>query len=194
MALADYLDLRTAALEQAGRPDLADRFATLTKLAEVHLSRAMRSRDQITEASVTVTSGVAPLPSDFIEAIGLYNTSGYEYVQQPPQATRTSGTTTFYSVTGGNITGQLSDGSLTLQYYAAVPTITGSMTATNWLLTKHPGVYLYAVLYEIEKWTRNAEAAQAMKALRDAEIMDARAQDQGEMYSRARVRLQGVTP
>jgi hypothetical protein len=83
---------------------------------------------------------------------------------------------------------------LSLIYYAKVPTITDSLTDTNWLLEKHPGVYLYGVGLEAAKYLRDAETAQATMPFLDMEIDAANGQDAQERYGRVRVRVAGVTP
>ena len=193
-AFADYLDLRTAVLEEVKRPDIADVFDRLTRLAEARLNRALRTVDQITDATATFSSGVSPLPSDLSEVIGLYDSYGREYVQQPPQATQTIGQSGYFSVYGGNLVSAQLSGDYVLQYYAAVPTLTTSLTTSNWLLQKYPAVYLYAVGLEAAKYLREVELAQAMQALLGMEIEEAMGADRSMRYARARVRVQGVTP
>jgi hypothetical protein len=61
-------------------------------------------------------------------------------------------------------------------------------------LQKHPGLYLYGVGMEAAKYLRDVEAAQATSALLDMEYTAAAAQDEQGRYSRARVRVAGVTP
>lgn len=189
MAFTDYLDLRTAVLELVGRTDITDVFDRFTKLAESRLNREMRCRDQITETPVVVSGGVGALPSDFREMIGVYNANGYEFVAQPVQAVKPPHFG-FYSISGSNLVGN--DGTYTVQYYAALPTLTTGLTATNWLLAKYPETYLYAVASEALKYPPiQTELVPAFEGYRDAAIMDAHADDQSQRYSRARVRLQG---
>lgn len=194
-AFADFLDLRTAVVEQSADDRIIDVFPRLVRLCEAHLNRTLRCREQVSETTLSFSSGSASLPSDFAEAIGLYDTNGFEYVQQPLQSVRvSSGTSTFYAVGASTITMSAADSDRTLQYYAKVPTITGSMGDSNWLLQKHPAVYLYGVGYEAEKWRRDVEAAQATRLLLDMEIRAANAADADERYSRSRVRVAGATP
>lgn len=188
-AFSDYLDLRTAVLEMAGRTDITDVFDRFTLLAESRLNRELRCRDQITQTTVTVSGGSAALPSDFREMIGVYDANGCEFVQQPPQAVKPTGNS-FYSIENGNIVGK--DSEYTVQYYAAIPTLTTSLTTTNWLLAKYPEVYLYAITAEAAKYPPiQTELVPAFENYRDDAITDAQADDHRQRYSRARVRLQG---
>lgn len=194
MAFTDYLDLRTAVVEEMAAPQVVDVFDRLTKLAEAHFNRKLRLNDQITQATVTFSSGSASLPSDFLEVLGLFDSSGYEYVQQPVHATKYSGPRSFYAVQGANLVTQGADGARTLLYYARLSTLTASMTTSNWLLQKYPSVYLYGVQAEVAKHLRKVDEALALSRLRDDAINEAIADDERYRYSRARVRVQGVTP
>lgn len=194
MAFADYLDLRTAVIEHVGRADITDVFPRLTLLAESMLNRKLKMRDQITSATVTFASGVAPLPSDFIDAIGLYDSSGYEYVQQPLQAVKPARTDGYYAINSTSLLSKVGDSDMTLEYYAKIPTLTTSPTTTNWLLAKYPAVYLYSVAFEAAKHIRDLEMVQATRQLMQDELDSAKIDDDNARYSRARVRVQGVTP
>lgn len=192
-AFADFLDLQTAVVEHVGNPSIADVFPRLVKLAEVTFNRRLRCREQITTASVVVTNGTGALPSDFQEIIGVYDGAGIEYIAQPLQVLKEAQSRGYYAISGSNIVTK-NDETLTLEYYAKVPTITDSLTDTNWLLQKHPGLYLYAVGAEAAKYLKDVELAQATLALADMEFAAAAAEDAQQRYSRARVRVMGVTP
>ena len=194
-AFTDLLDLRTQVGEFIGDPAIVDVFPYVVKLAETGLSRVLRCREQIINTTLTFSDGSASLPSDFVEAIGLYDTAGYEYVQQPPQSVRaTGGTSAFYTVLASTIEMTAGDGERTLQYYAKLPHVADSMTDSNWLLQKHPGVYLYAVAMEAARWKKDAALMQAIEPILAAEVNAVNEQDHGERYARARVRVAGPTP
>lgn len=192
MAFSDFLDLRTAVIEHVRRPDIADVMTRLTLLAEVDFNRRLRVRDQITTVTIPPVDGLAPLPLDYAELIGVYDANRCEYIQQPLQPVRATGQ--YYSIDGANIVIPGVQSDLTVQYYAKVPTITGGMTDTNWLLAKHPDVYLYAVGVEAAKYIQSADLMAASKGLYREALQEVYAQDERERYSRARVRVAGVTP
>lgn len=193
-AFADYLDLQTAVVEYIGAADFVDVFPRLVQLAETGFNRKLRCKDQVTTATVTFTSGVAPLPSNVAEIIGLYSSSGYEYVEQPLQSVTTSGSTTYYAVNGSNLVIYGYSSALTLQYYANIPTLTTTTTTTNWLLTAAPALYLYATAFEAAKYTGNVELAKAASQLADMELASLQSYDAEARYSRARVRIAGINP
>lgn len=189
-AFNDALDLRTAVVEHVGQPGIADVWPRLVSLAESRLNRTLRMREQMTTVTVDMTGGTAALPANFAEVIGLFHPRGYEYVQQSPQRKQQS----YYSIEGGNLVSDRITGELSLEYYATLPTLANSFTATNWLLAKYPDVYLYAVAFEAAKYIRDADLAAQTRELMNDAIAMAKGDDEAARYSRARVRVAGVTP
>lgn len=190
---ADYLDLRTAVIEEVGNADIADVFPRLVKMAEVEFNRRLRCREQMSETGISPVDGAVALPSDYLEALSLTTTAGTELTQQPVQAyDELDYKYGFYAIDGASLLAQ--DADYTFRYYQKIPTLTTSPTTSNWLLQKHPGLYLYAVSMEAEKHLRNVESAQALMTLREMEFAQAAAQDSTERFSRTRVRVAGVTP
>jgi len=189
---ADYLDLRTAVIEQSGRPDIADVFDRLTKLAEARFNRSLRTRFQIASEPISISENAAALPDDYVEVIGVYGANGYELTGQTLQRTANVNWRTYYSLTSTEINGP--DGDLTLQYYAKVPTLTTSMTASNWLLEKYPDAYLYGVGYEAALYLKDAAGAQASGEILKQIMTDISSDDESARYARAVVRVKGCTP
>jgi len=189
---ADFLDLRTAVIEQVGRPDIADVIPRLTLMAEADFNRELRLREQINKTTLTLASGSVALPTDFVEMIGVFTEAGVEYVQQSQQAAKLN--QCYYAVDGTNLTLHGTDTDVLVDYYASVPTLTTSMTTTNWMLAKYPMIYLYGVSLEAAKYMRDRELVGDMASLLSDAINKAKVDDERARYSRARVRVQGVTP
>lgn len=191
-AFRDFLDLRTAVIEYVQRPDVADVFTRFVALAESRLNRTLRMREQVKTVTLTIASGVAALPEDFAEMIGLYGSGGGEYVQQTGQQVKDGGR--YYAIEGGNIVAPNIAGDVEASYYAMLPPLSATPTTSNWLLNRYPDIYLYGVGFEAAKYVRDAELAQASKFMLDDAIATARSDDFDARYSRARVRVSGVTP
>jgi hypothetical protein len=147
----------------------------------------------VTAVTGTVTNGVLVLPVDLLEIIGVYDEAGREYVQQPLQMARQAGSY-YYAISGANLVTPGPDGNRQIQYYAKIPTLTTSLTTSNWVLANHPGLYLYGVGLEAAKYIRDVEQAQAMAQLVEMEFDAVRVDDDRLRYSRARVRVVGATP
>ena len=179
-AFADFLDLRTAVIEHVGNAGIADVFPRLVEIAESRLDRELRMRQQITTQTLTVAGELLTLPATFAEMIGVYDALGREYLG--------------YDVQDATVTMASVEGAVSVKFYARIPTLTSSVTTSNWLLARYPDVYLYAVGFEAAKYIRNAELAVQTKGLLDEALFSARADDERARYARTRVRVAGVTP
>lgn len=167
---ADALDLRTAVVETVGNASIADVWPRIVALAELKLNQKLRTRYQLTEAALTLPSA---LPADYLETAGYY--------QNGKRVT-------------WSITNDLTAGDYTLSYYASIPTIANSLTATNWLLQRYPDVYLYSVAVEAAKHLRDLDAVGALQALMDRAVMDLFIDDERARYGGAVIRVKGATP
>ena len=192
-AFRDFLDLRTAVLEHVQRPDIADVFPRMVALAESRFNRLLRMREQMKTVTLTLTDKAVDLPADFSELIGVYGAGGMEYVQQSPQRVASTGNC-YYSIEGAQLIAPSIGGDLTVSYYATLPPLTATLTTSNWLLARYPDIYLYGVGFEAAKYARDAELAQLSKFMLDDAIATAMTDDTRARYSRARVRVAGVTP
>jgi hypothetical protein len=115
----------------------------------------LRCRDMEDIETITLTTGVGPLPADYLQYRRVVQTTAprrdLEYItptgadQQYPS--RSSGSGHHFTIIGANLyTFPLVATSCELTYYAKVPALT-SLATTNWLLTKNPGIYLRASLF-----------------------------------------------
>jgi hypothetical protein len=192
-AFADFIDLQTAVVEMVKRPDIADVMPRLVKLAEADFNRRLRMADQMQLATVEIVEGMGNLPYDFQQLIGIYDGAGREYVAQPPQALRMIQNRGYFAIVGRKIHAA-ADEALTVQYYGGIPSIADDARSANWLLERHPGLYLYGVGMEAAKYIGNAEIGAVVGPLLAAEYLKAEGDDDNRRYARARVRVQGVTP
>ena len=193
-AFTDFLDLRSAVYQIVGRTDLNGWFPMITEMAENWLDHNLRMREQVTSTTLTVVSGVATLPTNFVEMIGVYNAFGQEYIAQPLQNTRMASQRDYWSISGTTFKTKGPDGAYAIEYYAELPTLTSTPSTSNWLLARYPSLYLYAVATEAAKWIKDVDLAMAMGQLRDGAMRDAMMADNSARYSRVRVRVGGVTP
>jgi len=192
----DLLDLRLAVSEHVGNRDITDVFPRLLEMAENVFNKKLRTRKQMTTATLTFTSGSAALPTDCLEIISLFGPVG-----EPLRATSiadikaASSAYSQYAIDGLNVLIYGLTGTRELRYFAAIPTLnTGAVTATNWLLADHPMVYLYGVGYEAAKFLRDAELATLTGGLLGDAMSDLKTDDDRERWANGVVRMQGLTP
>lgn len=192
---ADYLDLRFAVGDHVGNRGLSDVMPRLVQQAESYLNKELRTRQQVTYATLVFTNGVAPLPTDFLEIITVFDA-----FNNPMRATqladqrRLGSMYSRYSIDASNINIDGYTGKRDIQYYAKLPTLTAGPTTTNWLLTEAPGIYLYAVGLEAAKFLKDVELSQATKVLLDGAMAELRIGDERARWANSTVRVQACTP
>jgi hypothetical protein len=191
--LADYIDLRAEVVRLLKTPAPVDHLDAHTTSAERWMGRNLRHRKQITTASVTFTEGRGPLPADFLEVLAVYNGAGWTYAQAPVDVVeKAAATGSFFAIDDADIIIPGVDGDLDVQYVAAIPTITGSLTGTNWLLAMHPELYAYAVAYEASQGHIPVDGTMLLMQMRDRLLDAARIENQRAQYGAGRVRQGGV--
>lgn len=133
-------------------------------MAEKRLFREVRTRDMETALSVTIASGVATVPSDFVEL-------KYAYIDGSPTRTlqvrparwivenypvrSSDGKPHFIGVDGANfVFGPYPDSGYDVKgtYYKR---LTAVATSANALFTTNPDLYLFASLAELEPFLKN---------------------------------------
>src|SRR5690606_12510995 len=112
----------------------------------------LRTRDQLTDATLYFDEGQSALPPDFLEVASFPDHCGRD-------------THPRYRVDGFNMTIEGFSGEKALRYYAALPTLSCSLSTCNWLLSKFPTAYLYGVGLQAAKHLKDVELAQATDQL-----------------------------
>lgn len=173
MALATYSDLVAALGNWLGRDDLTARIPEFIAMAEAEFNRKLRTIEMESAATLTITNGTANLPSRF-NGVRSITVSGTVLEFIPPsdafEITNT-GTPRLYTIVDGQFVFRPScSGTATVKYYQAIPALTASST-TNWLMNKHPDLYLFATLAQAEFYGWNDSRLPLVKA-RTEEIME----------------------
>ena len=160
MALSTYAELKTGIANWLNRSDLTDEISDdFIKLVESEYNSKLRIRKMITsDTSFTIDSELETLPTGFLQVRDFFIVSGsakYSLTYMPPtqmDQTRggsTSGRPIVYTILGGNFRfAPTPDATYTatINYYKAIDALSDS-TTTNYILTNHPGIYLYGSLY-----------------------------------------------
>lgn len=160
MTLSTYSDLSAAIVDFMQDANQASKVDTYIALAEARFNRVLDTPDQ--EATTTLdgsTTSIA-LPADYYEVRGLYLNGQYTLPLEALTLNalkslypdNLSGTPIAYAIDGPNIVlGPLPNASCTLalKYKQKIQGLSASSPA-NWLLTKHPDLYLLASLVAAE--------------------------------------------
>jgi hypothetical protein len=173
MALATYSDLQSSVASWLARDDLTSVIPDFVVLFEAVANRRLRVRQMETDATLTMTSGAATLPTDYLawRTVTSDASSGgeLEYVQptwlRAAYPAGESGTAKYFTIEGSTLTvGPSDDTDLTLRYFAKVPALSGTV---NWLFTAHPDLYLFGTLTEAKAFIEDEKRALVWKTRRD---------------------------
>jgi hypothetical protein len=181
MSISTYSELKTAIAAWAHNTALTNVLADFITLAESRINRLGLFNEMEQEATLTATisSRDIALPSGFIEPKGLWLTTygdripiHFLPVEQMP-VYDDSGQPDYWSIDGSNIA---FDRPASIAY-TYVLRYTGKFTLsdaspTNWLLTNHPDVYLYAALMESAVYSRNPEQLPIWKGAFDIALQE----------------------
>lgn len=165
MALGTYADLKAAVAKRVHRTDLTDLMDDFVTLAEVRLNNDITHP----RAELLVSGSMAPsitVPSDAGAIRSLVWVNGTSRRALQPLAMEAFGAMNYAGAPEGYVI--VSDAIKPLPYtssgtYDLVYFKRWSLasTSTNWLMTNHPDVYLYATLIEVAQHTREADAVEA---------------------------------
>ena len=177
MALATYSDLQTSIANWLKRTDLTAIIPDFISLAEARIARDLRLRAQVTATTLTTVAGTqaVTLPSNFLDAENITLSSVTpaaslsvvtpEILDRRYPSNYGNGQPTIYCVIGSQLLlGPTPDGvySISLDYYQRFAAL--SATPTNWLLTNHPNIYLFAALAEGAPYLMEDERSQLWEA------------------------------
>lgn len=194
MAINTYATLKTAVASWLSRSDLTSYIPDFVAFAEARVNREMRLRAMETALDGSIASGVIAVPTDYLELKHAYiNASPVQYLQrkepewmyQKYPARSADGLPKYIAQEGGNfIFGPYPDAAYQVKgiYFAKFDTMSADAD-TNWLLTNHPQVYLFAALAESAPFIGDDERITLWEQKYQAEkqlVLDA---DRRERYS-----------
>lgn len=157
MTISTYAELQAAVASwthRTGDTTFTTMVPDFVKLAEVRFNRVLRTTDmEETLSSTALVDGAASLPSGFLAFKELRYVGDVNYTLQPKpiewiraQQTNTGDGARYFAVTGSQVVCWPEAGSIKGTYYEEIPDL--ATNSTNWLLTAHPDLYLFATLVE----------------------------------------------
>ncbi len=198
MAITTYAELQSAIANWLARDDLTAYIPDFITLFEAAAARRLKVRLQETTTTLTPSSGVATLPTDYLGYRRVTWTGspihGLEYVAPPLYASYLetgAATPVVFTIEGSNLRVAPSDDTaLTFDYFQKTAAVSGTL---NWLFTNHPDAYLFGSLCEANAFTKDVDAAGLWKSRRD-EVFDEIAKLDFNERQGMSVRVLGLTP
>lgn len=189
-----YATLKTEIADFMDRPDTAFTTAvdTFIDLCEAEMQRELKLLVFETDSTVTVTAGVATLPTGFVGARSVtwlsspaqpltYVTPDFFERHDATESTSIS----YYTISGTTMRfSDGGDGSARVTCYARFTPLSGSNT-TNAIITNHPAAYLYGSLEHAAVWVKDFEAAAAYKSKFNEELESIKSDNRAAKYAGA---------
>jgi len=190
MALSTFSELKTAVADFLNRSDLTSVIPTFISLAEADFNRRIRHRKMLERSTATLDSHFTALPTDFLEAYNVQlNTSPLrplEYIT-PEYADelrhgrfQAAGQPYYFTIIGDTLEAiPVPDTSYTIEltYYKAIAALSDA-APSNWLLSSHPDLYLYASLAASAPYLKEDERLPMWIQWKDKMIADLNAQSE----------------
>jgi hypothetical protein len=201
MTIQTYTDLQTAIANWIARGDLGPNIPDFIALFESAANRRLRLRQQEATAALSVSSGAATLPADYLAWRRVTWTGQFprelEYVHpsylHALYPTLPAGAPRLFTIEGGNLTvAPSNDTALTFDYFQKIPALSNTNTA-NWLLAAAPDLYLFGALAEAHGFVKDTESLALWKSRRD-ELFEEIERLEVKTRGQAGIRVMGPTP
>lgn len=204
MALSTYTELQASVANWLHRSDLTSVIPDLIVLAEARISRDIRLRSQISSGTIltVANSRSASLPTGWLEFENVTLTGtpdsqltyvNIQYLDTKFPGNGDTGKPYVHSIEGQNILfGPTPDAVYTINtlYYKRWDAL--ATTPTNWLLTNHPSLYLFATLAEAAPFLQNDERAALWESKYAADVIKLQESDNAGQFSGSSLRIKAT--
>ncbi|HEX2726551.1 MAG TPA: hypothetical protein VHN20_12085 [Beijerinckiaceae bacterium] len=201
MPLSTSSDLQAAVADWLARADLGASIPDFVRLAEARLNLLLRCREMTASATLAPAAGICVLPADFVEALAAVANAGPSAVLEAVPLswgdaqfpTYPTGTPRYYALYGASLkTYPQSSATVTLTYLQALPPLAAN--ASNWLLAKAPGAYLYGALLEAAPFLDDDPRVALWAQMWQRIVGELNAADQRAVLGRNSARATGLMP
>lgn len=132
--------------------------------AEAEFNRTLRTPDMERRVVLSITNELTPLPNDFLELRYIFSEGAPDSPlksMSPAGMLSTyrgvNGTPEAYTIEGGQLrVGPVGTATLEMVYYRPVSALSDAQVS-NWLLAKHPDLYVAGVMYHLARRERDAD-------------------------------------
>lgn len=206
MAITSYAELKTAVAAWLDRSDLDDYMDDFIALGEAYLMHGggrgepLRVRDMEGTATLSPTSNVYTLPSDFLSAKSV---TALTSPRRPLEFISPAGADSIYPdrltdypnhymIVGSSLTAlPYTSSDVEVVYYKTIEGLSASNTS-NWLLVKNPDLYLRVVQMQAAEFIKDQQQAAIMMELVSQYVSQLNDAESFDDYRNAGLNLAGV--
>jgi len=193
MAFTNYTSFVSTVESYLARTDLTTVIPDFVQMAQLRMSRDLRTEAMLKVATTTPSDNKVAFPSDFLELREMHFQGNPPIIleYQSPDLffrngqTSLSGRSHYFTMLGTEFQfapSQNSDYTIQILYYAQ-PTFISSTTSSNLFLAYYPDALLYATLAEAEPYLMNDPRVATWSALYDRAIANIKTSDLGQTYA-----------
>ena len=193
MAFTTYTSFVTTVESYLARTDLSSVIPDFIQMAQLRMSRDLRTEAMLKVATTTATDSKVAFPSDFLELREMHFQGNPPIIleYQSPDLffrngqTSLSGRSHYFTMLGTEFQFAPSqDATYTIQIlYYGQPTFISTTTSSNLFLAYYPDALLYATLAEAEPYLMNDPRVATWSALYDRAIANIKTSDLGQTYA-----------
>jgi hypothetical protein len=193
MALTNYNAFVSTVESYLARTDLTSVIPDFVQMAQLRMSRDLRTERMLKVATTSPTDNKVAFPSDFLELREMHFQGNPPILLefQTPDLffrngqTTLSGRSHYFTMLGTEFQfAPTQDTNYTIQIlYYAQPTFISSTTASNLYLAYYPDALLYATLAEAEPYLYNDPRVTTWSSLYDRAIANIKQSDLGQTYA-----------
>jgi hypothetical protein len=205
MAISNYSELQSAVADWLLRADLTTVIPTFISLAEAQINRDVRLHGTagVIRSTLSVSEQFTDLPTDFLSFLSV-NIDGDAdrlvqfadpYTLDEVRIALPNGVPTHYTIIGSELeVAPVPNEATTFEiaYQAKIPALSDSAT-TNWLLTAHPDIYLYATLSQASPYLHEDERVGLWKSIYEGLANDFERAELLKRYSAAPLKKRSRT-
>jgi len=201
MALNSYSSLKSSIADWLNRDDLTAVIPDFISLAEAQMERRLPTQKMVKRANATIDTPFSAVPSDFLSCKSLVLTSTApvqqliflteDEVDAKKYVYRTTGKPQYFALIGNQIEVlPAPDTSYTaeLTYVATLAKLSDANTS-NWILDRHPDLYLYGSLLQAAPYLRDDERVGLWSSQYQAAIEDMLLQNERAAFSQGRTAM-----
>lgn len=202
MAIDTYAKLKTEVADYLARSDLDNKIPNFINLVEKRVNLVLRENGNEHVTTLTPDAdGKALLPTDFYmyrSVNGIDNAAELEYLTPSMADARYSGESgatprAFTIVAGYLFVYPSSTSQLILNYYRGVSELSDT-NQSNWLLLRHPGIYLFGALAEASAYIEDNDNLTKWEGKLKGLLEDMTAADRSARWGKARSQVPGGSP
>lgn len=201
MALTSYSELKSSIADWLNRGDLTAVIPDFISLAEAQMERRLPTQKMVKRANATIDTPFSAIPSDLLSVKSLVLTSTApvqplvflteDELDAKKYTYRSTGKPLYFALVGNQIevlpapdTGYTAE----ITYVATLAKLSDSNTS-NWVLARHPDVYLYGSLLQAAPYLRDDERVGLWSSQYQAAIEDMLVQNERAAFSQGRTAM-----